>query len=77
MMALVLVESMPTGQEIFFICVVLTSCPTTYPRDRTLNANIIGTGPLVGGTVNVDAAPYIGTLIPSKLIDTVRWLFLG
>lgn len=71
-MALVLVESMPTGQEICFICVVLTSFPTTFPRDRILNTNVIGTGPLVEGRDKVDAAPYMGTLIPSKLTDTVR-----
>lgn len=71
-MALLLVESIPTGQEICFICVVFTSCPTTYPRDRILNDNVIGTGLLVGGTVKVDAAPYIGTFIPSKLTDTLR-----
>lgn len=77
LMGLVLVESITTGQDICLLCFVLTSFPTTLPRDLISNFKVNGTTAPFWETVKVDPAPYRGTLLPFKFTTTVLWLFLG
>lgn len=65
-------ELMTKGQVIFLRCFVLTSLPTTFPRERISNFNASGTSTPVWDTVMLDPAPYKGTLLPSTFTDTIR-----
>ncbi|XP_059638127.1 pentatricopeptide repeat-containing protein At5g25630-like [Cornus florida] len=77
LMVLVLLESMTREHEIRLRCLVFTSFPTTFPRDRISNSILNGTPPLLSDAAKVAPAPYRGTLSPSRFTDITRRLFLG
>lgn len=77
LMGLVLAESSTTLQETCLWCFVLTSFPTTSPRDRMTNSNVKGTLPPFSDKARLAPAPYKGTIFPWRVTDMIRWLFLG